>query len=181
MLSIIRRQWDLTLTQRHSLQSTSRQPTDCRHEKMHWCIISLFRVRSASYQAIEILFFFTECDISCCLIAEAEYMYRLRKDIIPLVLQPGYSPDGWLGILVGTRLYFDLSTPSIFDSEVSRLVTEIGNRGRLTGPFHRCLSTASAATPPPRSVSESPGLENSVPGANSTLLLYEFSRPQCDN
>ena len=38
---------------------------------------------------------------------EAEYTYRLRKDVIPLLLQDAYCPDGWLGAFVGTRLHFD--------------------------------------------------------------------------
>jgi len=58
-------------------------------------------------------------------------MYRLRKDIIPLVLEPGYVPDGWLGILIGTKLFFDLSRPMTFDVELDRVIHEIGNRGRL--------------------------------------------------
>jgi len=91
-------------------------------------------------------------------------MYRLRKDIIPLVVQPGYSPDGWLGILVGTRLYFDL-TSSAFDRELEKLIIEIGERGRLTNSFQRCMSSAS--TPAPRSVSESPISADFVPGLYS--------------
>jgi len=58
-------------------------------------------------------------------------MYRLRKDIIPLVLEPGYVPDGWLGILIGTKLFFDLSRPATFDVELDRVIQEIGSRGRL--------------------------------------------------
>jgi len=63
--------------------------------------------------------------------AEAEYTYRLRKDIVPFVLQPGYVPDGWLGILVGTRLYFDLSDPGCLDEPLTRAVRELGSRGRM--------------------------------------------------
>lgn len=29
--------------------------------------------------------------------AEAEYAFQLNKKIIPLILQPNYKPDGWLG------------------------------------------------------------------------------------
>lgn len=65
---------------------------------------------------------------------EAEYTYRLHKDVIPLVLQTGYAPDGWLGVIVGARLNFDLSVPDTFDQELDRLVAEIGPRGKL-GPI----------------------------------------------
>ncbi|CAK8677564.1 unnamed protein product [Clavelina lepadiformis] len=40
---------------------------------------------------------------------EAEYAYKLKKPIIPLLLESGYNPDGWLGALLGTKLYVDLS------------------------------------------------------------------------
>jgi hypothetical protein len=92
-------------------------------------------------------------------------MYRLRKDIIPVVLQPGYSPDGWLGILVGTRLYFDLSSPATFDREVTRLIAEIGDRGRIVDTFQRSLSSSSSSsTPALKSVSESPICPDFVSG-----------------
>lgn len=29
--------------------------------------------------------------------AEAEYAFQLNKKIVPLILQPNYKPDGWLG------------------------------------------------------------------------------------
>ena len=32
-------------------------------------------------------------------LAEAEYTYSQRKDIIPILLQQGYVPDGWLGCI----------------------------------------------------------------------------------
>ncbi|WAR05160.1 hypothetical protein MAR_020529 [Mya arenaria] len=62
---------------------------------------------------------------------EAEYVYRLRKDFIPLRLQQEYVPDGWLGILVGTRLYFDVFMDSLLDRQVPRLLRELGDRGRI--------------------------------------------------
>ena len=64
-------------------------------------------------------------------ISEAEYTYRLRKDIIPLLLQPGYDPDGWLGIMVGTRLYFDFTTAENIPTQMPRLLREIGTRGSI--------------------------------------------------
>ncbi|CAK8677563.1 uncharacterized protein LOC143447268 [Clavelina lepadiformis] len=48
---------------------------------------------------------------------EAEYAYKLQKPIIPLLLEPGYEPDGWLGALVGTQLYVDLSLKHSFEAK----------------------------------------------------------------
>ncbi len=38
---------------------------------------------------------------------EAEYAYQLKKPIVPVKNQP-YSADGWLGALLGTKLYFQV-------------------------------------------------------------------------
>ena len=122
-------------------------------------------IRSTQFEFL-MLFYFEPLN------PEAEYMYRLRKDIIPLILQPGYTPDGWLGILVGTRLYFDLSSPVTFESELKKLTIEIGDRGRLASPFLRHLSSMS--TPSPRSVSHSPDLMERQQGLTLLLFLCSF-------
>lgn len=73
-------------------------------------------------------------------------MYRLRKDIIPLVVEPGYVPDGWLGILIGTKLFFDLSRPAAFDVELDRLIQEIGSRGHLQSSVQPVVSVATQSS-----------------------------------
>jgi len=65
--------------------------------------------------------------------SEAEYTFRLRKRIIPLRLQPGYYPDGWLGALSGSKLVFDCSLPSKFEENVRNLIKELGNVGKVGG------------------------------------------------
>ena len=69
--------------------------------------------------------------ISCDLFSEAEYAYKLRKCVVPLRLEPGYVPNGWLGIIVGTRLYFDFTSERNYDHLIQSLVKELGSRGRL--------------------------------------------------
>ncbi len=39
-------------------------------------------------------------------ITEANYAYKLKRPIIPLLMEEGYDPDGWLGIILGTKLYY---------------------------------------------------------------------------
>ncbi|XP_070538016.1 uncharacterized protein [Ptychodera flava] len=65
---------------------------------------------------------------------EAEYTYRLRKSFIPLKIQPNYNPEGWLGILLGTKLYFDFSSRSRLDQEMPKLIRELGDRGHKFVP-----------------------------------------------
>ena len=66
---------------------------------------------------------------SLCVDIEAEYTFRLHKEIVPLRLQPRYYPDGWLGALTGSKLVFDFSDANNYDVMYSELVRELGSRG----------------------------------------------------
>ena len=57
---------------------------------------------------------------------EAEYTYKLQKAFIPLRLEYKYNPDGWLGIMIGTKLWFDFSVETKFEASLQGLVREIG-------------------------------------------------------
>eukprot|EP00299_Pterocystis_sp_00344_P014548 c7217_g1_i1.p1 GENE.c7217_g1_i1~~c7217_g1_i1.p1 ORF type:complete len:604 (-),score=139.66 c7217_g1_i1:30-1811(-) len=43
---------------------------------------------------------------------EAEFALTLRKPIVPLMMETSWKPTGWLGLLLGAKLYIDLSQPS---------------------------------------------------------------------
>ena len=62
--------------------------------------------------------------------SEAEYAYQLRKDIIPLMMQRQYRGDGWLGMLVGTKLWFDFQNKLVLEQGVTKLIRELGGRGK---------------------------------------------------
>ena len=62
--------------------------------------------------------------------SEAEYAYQLRKDIIPLMMQRKYRGDGWLGMLVGTKLWFDFNSQQSMEPSVTKLIKELGGRGK---------------------------------------------------
>ena len=62
--------------------------------------------------------------------SEAEYAYQLRKDIIPLMMQCKYRGDGWLGMLVGTKLWFDFQNKLVLEQGVTKLIRELGGRGK---------------------------------------------------
>lgn len=42
--------------------------------------------------------------------SEACYAYQKRRPIIPVMAQESYTPEGWHGFIMGTRLYVDFST-----------------------------------------------------------------------
>ena len=57
---------------------------------------------------------------------EAEYAFQQRKKIVPLMLQRGYRPDGWLGFILGAKLFFDFSGKYPFQDKLSDLLKELG-------------------------------------------------------
>ncbi|KAK3579666.1 hypothetical protein CHS0354_036897 [Potamilus streckersoni] len=57
--------------------------------------------------------------------AEAEYAFQLRKKIIPLKMEKGYQPDGWLGFLIGAKLFYEFSGKYPFEAKVKELTREI--------------------------------------------------------
>ena len=57
--------------------------------------------------------------------AEAQYAFRLNKKIIPLIMQKGYHQvDGWLGIIIGDKIFVDFSKYELEDC-VNRLKKQL--------------------------------------------------------
>lgn len=57
--------------------------------------------------------------------AEAQYAYKLRKPIIPVRCQEQYNADGWLGFIIGSTLYYDVSTDDKFKSNLPKLLENV--------------------------------------------------------
>ncbi|XP_038078853.1 uncharacterized protein LOC119746126 isoform X2 [Patiria miniata] len=60
---------------------------------------------------------------------EAEYAYQCRKSIIPLMMDKYYQPNGWLGMIMGTKYYVDLSGRHSFSDQAQKLLREISDIG----------------------------------------------------
>ena len=67
------------------------------------------------------------------ILTEAEYAYQLRKQIIPLMMEPRFQPSGWLGIIVGTKLWMDFREARNLEAGTSHLVRELGKVGKSKG------------------------------------------------
>lgn len=67
-----------------------------------------------------------------CLLVEAEYTFQMRKEYIPLMVQKRYRPDGWLGMILGAKLYFDFSGKYPFEKPWNGLMKELKGMGRLS-------------------------------------------------
>ena len=58
---------------------------------------------------------------------EAQYAMQREVEVVPLMLEEGYRADGWLGMLMGTRLWYGffgsvLSSEGEFEGKVSLMV-----------------------------------------------------------
>ena len=71
--------------------------------------------------------------------------------MIPLMLTEGFKPKGWLGLILGTRMWYafwdaDQDEDATFEHRLDTVVREIGDRGTLMLPE---LVPAFEATPAP--------------------------------
>eukprot|EP01050_Picozoa_sp_SAG11_P000710 SAG11_NODE_24_length_24699_cov_10.132195_13_plen_723_part_00 len=69
---------------------------------------------------------------------EAQYAMQREVETVPLMLEEGYRADGWLGFMMGTRLWYGFygsvvscdEDGGLFEQKVSELCRELGDRGR---------------------------------------------------
>ncbi|KAJ8307350.1 hypothetical protein KUTeg_015434 [Tegillarca granosa] len=101
--------------------------------------------------------------------AEAEYAFQLKKKIIPLRMEKGYKPDGWLGFIIGSKLYHDFGGGHTFESRMEGLLKELKNslEGKNDSMTPRASKGAVVSNPPehtnfqntPRSMDQGHNLE----------------------
>ena len=66
---------------------------------------------------------------------EAQYAFQQQKDMIPLMLEEGYNARGWLGMMLGVRLWYGffgatLASEDAFEGKMEELCRELGQRGQ---------------------------------------------------
>ncbi|XP_064620178.1 uncharacterized protein LOC135483318 [Lineus longissimus] len=69
--------------------------------------------------------------------SEAEYAYTRRKEIIPLVVETQYKPDGWLGFIKGAKMYYDITNKATFEEKMKQLMKALGLKGMSSDPAAR--------------------------------------------
>ena len=57
-------------------------------------------------------------------------------DTVPLMLVDGYQADGWLGMLIGARMWYGfygstVTDEVLFQGKIEELCRELGDRGRI--------------------------------------------------
>ena len=55
----------------------------------------------------------------------SQYAMQQHKHIVPLLTEHGYSPRGWLGLLLGSKMYFDVSEEEKVDVSLAGLRKEL--------------------------------------------------------
>ena len=58
-------------------------------------------------------------------ITEAEYAFQLKKKIVPLKMEKNYKADGWLGFIIGAKLFFDFSGKYPFENKITELIKDV--------------------------------------------------------
>jgi hypothetical protein len=66
--------------------------------------------------------------------AEAEYAFKCKRCLIPLIMREGYKPDGWLGFMIGSRIYVDFGRYD-FKTACEKLMTEISHHRKRPLPL----------------------------------------------
>lgn len=61
---------------------------------------------------------------------EAQYAMQQQKEMVPILLEEGYKPTGWLGMLLGVRLWYGffgsvLASETAFNQKISELCREL--------------------------------------------------------
>ena len=51
------------------------------------------------------------------------------------MMEENYKPDGWLGILLGTKLWTDFTNQSMFDSKMEELCSRLGSVTKTVEPL----------------------------------------------
>ncbi|XP_072030710.1 uncharacterized protein [Amphiura filiformis] len=57
--------------------------------------------------------------------SEAAYSYKLKKHVIPLVVEDGYDPDGWLALMVGNEECYRFCTEYDVECNMPKLIRTI--------------------------------------------------------
>lgn len=51
------------------------------------------------------------------------------------MMEPRFQPSGWLGIIMGTKLWMDFREARNFEAGTSHLIRELGKGGKSQGTF----------------------------------------------
>ena len=47
-----------------------------------------------------------------------------------MIVEKGYAPDGWLGMVISMRLYYRMYDDEVMKDDLPALINDIGDKGR---------------------------------------------------
>ena len=129
-------------------------------DEMHGSIIE--RMAEAIEQAKVVLICMSsnyKNSINCK--AEAEYAFSRKSNIVPLIVEPQYKADGWLGFMAGSKIYVDFADKEgeEFEKAYELLIGELKHNGldETEGDKNKTeSSTTQEPTPKPEEPKEEP-------------------------
>ena len=65
-------------------------------------------------------------------ITEAQYAFQTDTFTIPVKVEENFVPKGWLGLLMGTALYYQAHTDEMLEKNFADIIKELGDRGKAT-------------------------------------------------
>ncbi|CAF3341477.1 unnamed protein product [Rotaria sp. Silwood1] len=97
--------------------------------------------------------------------AEAEYAFNRKSKIIPLIVEPQYKADGWLGFLAGSKIYVDFADKEgeEFIKAYDLLIEELKRNGLTQTHGNKDNATTSGTLTETRSKPEEPKKEPEQP------------------
>lgn len=72
--------------------------------------------------------------------AEAEYAFNCKRGLLPLIVREGYRPDGWLGFMIGSRIYVDFGRFD-FVTACDKLMVELTHQRKRPLPSKQVKMT----------------------------------------
>eukprot|EP00457_Paulinella_chromatophora_P003166 gb/GEZN01003172.1/.p1 GENE.gb/GEZN01003172.1/~~gb/GEZN01003172.1/.p1 ORF type:complete len:636 (-),score=129.63 gb/GEZN01003172.1/:243-2150(-) len=79
---------------------------------------------------------------------EAEYAFAQRKALVPALMAAQYRADGWLGALLGSKLWHDFTNQNKFSQAIDGLCKDIQKAVGLTDRPSSISSSSSSVSPP---------------------------------
>ncbi len=62
---------------------------------------------------------------------EASYAYNKKKHLIPLLVDPNYKPEGWLGVVVAGKLYYNMWSDDERRENLMKIKKVLGPKGKV--------------------------------------------------
>ena len=103
--------------------------------------------------------------------------------MVPLMMEKGYRPTGWLGLILGTRLWYPfygsaIETDAGFTQQMDTVVRDIGDRGKVMSEgVPPAASRTSAPAPAPARQAASRTSAPATPAAQTAALRAAAPTP----